>query len=116
VITRSIDNENDWNFGNGRESYQSEQLGISQSIKTRVQSFYQDCYFDLPAGIDWFSFLGTKNVAGLKNAVAKAILNTTGVFSLNELNFIQGENRDLLIQYSVTTIWSETLTETVSMG
>jgi len=116
MITRAIDSNNDWVFGTGRESYLGEQSAVNQNIKTRIQSFYQDCFFDLNAGIDWFTFLGSKNQSGLKNAVAKTILNTIGVYSLDELYFSLSETRELLIQYQVTTIWSEKLNSTVTLG
>lgn len=116
MITRSIDGNNDWNFGKGSQNYMGERSALPQNIKTRVQSFYRDCFFDLNSGIDWFTFLGSKNQNGLKNAIAKTILNTVGVYSLDELNFSLSENRQLLIQYSVTTIWSETLTSSTILG
>lgn len=116
MITRAIDSNNEWIFGIGKEAYLGEQSAVNQNIKTRIQSFYQDCFFDLGAGIDWFAFLGGKNEAGLRNAVAKTILNTVGVYSLDELNFSLSETRELLVQYQVTTIWSEKLNSTVTLG
>ena len=116
MITRSIDAQNDWNFGKGSQNYLGEKNALAQNLKTRIQSFYRDCFFDLNAGIDWFTFLGSKNQNGLKNAIAKTILNTVGVYSLDELNFSLSEKRELLIQYQVTTIWSETLTSSITLG
>lgn len=116
MITRSIDSSNDWNFGTGKETYLSEKGAVGQNIKTRLQSFVNDCFFDLTAGIDWFNFLGSRNQAGLKNAVAKTILNTTGVYSIDELNFSLSENRELLIQYQVTTLWSEKINASTTVG
>ena len=116
MITRAIDNDNQWIFGNGRECYLNDENAVGQNIKTRVQSFYQDCFFDLNAGIDWFNFLGTKNQEGLKNAIAKTILSTTGVYSLDELSLNLSENRELLIQYLTTTIWGQKAGDTITLG
>ena len=116
MITRLIDESNDFRFGRGFSDYVQEKDAVNQNIKTRLQSFYKDCFFDTEAGIDWFNFLGSKNHAGLKNAVAKTILTTTGVFSLDELFFNLSENRELLIQYRVTTLWSESANNTVTLG
>ena len=116
MITRAIDSSHDFTFGNGKENYLSEQNALGQNIDTRVLSFVNDCFFAPTDGIDWFTYLGSKNQAGLKNAIAKIILNTTGVYSLDELSFTLSENRELLVQYQVTTIWGENLTSNVSVG
>lgn len=115
MITRLIDSNNDFTFGAGISNYLTEENAVNQNIKTRLQSFYNDCFFDTEAGIDWFNFLGYKNHSGLKNAVAKMILTTTGVSSLDELSFSLSENRQLLIQYRVTTLWSETVSNTITL-
>ena len=116
MITRSIDTQNDFNFGKGKQDYFSEKDSLNQNIKTRLQSFVNDCYFDLTAGVDWFTFLGSKNLSGLNNAVARVVLNTVGVYSLDSLSFKVGEKRELLIEYTVTTIWSEKLTSGTTLG
>ena len=116
MLTRSIDGANDWNFGNGIQNYLSEKNAVGQNIKTRIQSFYRDCFFSPEDGIDWFTFLGSKNQTGLKNSIAKTILNTTGVFSLDELRITLSPDRELLIEYIVTTLWSETINSTVNLG
>ena len=116
MLTRAIDQDNDFTFGKGKQNYLSEQNAVGQNIKTRIQSFYQDCFFDLTAGIDWFNFLGSKNISGLKNAIAKTIIGTTGVYSLDELSLSLSASRQLTIEYSVTTLWSSSLTNSVTVG
>lgn len=116
MITRSIDGNNDWNFGRGKQDYLQENAALAQNIKTRLQSFYQDCFFAPTEGIDWFTFLGSKNRDGLKNAVSKVILNTVGVYSVDEVNFNLDENRQLLIEYVVTSLWSETVSAYATIG
>ena len=116
MITRSIDASGDWNFGNGKQDYLQDQNAVGQNIKTRLLSFYNDCFFAPTDGIDWFTFLGSKSVSGLKNTIAKTILNTVGVYSLNELEVSLSETRELNVKYSVTTIWNENLISTVNVG
>lgn len=116
MITRQVDALHDWSFGNGKENYLSEQNAVGQNIKTRILSFVNDCFFAPTDGIDWFTHLGSKNQLGLKNAIAKIILNTTGVYSLDELNFNLSETRQLAVEYQVTTLWSESLKSSVLVG
>jgi len=115
MITRAIDSENDWKFGRGRQDYLSEKDSLPQSIKTRLQSFKNDCFFDLGAGVDWWAYLGTKNQTALKNAIVKQILTTNGVQSVQEVDLSLDETRSLSVSYSVTTIWGDTITEATTL-
>lgn len=103
MIVRSIDATNDWNFGKGRNSYVSNIDAVAQMIKTRLQSFLGDCFFALGEGIDWFNLNGNKDLEEIKINVSATILNTPEVISANEVNVSLGQNRNLLIQYSVNT-------------
>ncbi len=116
MITRSIDSDNDWNFGNGKSHYLSDNASLAQNIKTRLQSFIGDCFFDLGAGIDWFLYLGSKNLSGLKLAIGGVITSTLGVDKLEELSFSLDDKRQLLIQYRVTSVWSTTIISSSTIG
>lgn len=104
---RGIDGNNDWLFGKGANDYKFNRDAVSQNIKTRLQSFLGDCFFDLGAGIDWFNLLGGKSKLAIDLAIRTVILNTEEVTSLKQLNIIEGENRNLLLSYEVTTIYGE---------
>lgn len=116
MITRSIDGDNDWKFGKGKQDYLSEKDALAQNIKTGLQSFVKDCFFDLTFGVDWWAFLGSKNQTALKNAIVKQILSTTGVLSLDEIDLKLDENRNLAITYNVTSIWGEKITDITTLG
>jgi len=104
---RSIDNTNDWKFGRGRNDYKKDIDAVAQSIKTRLQSFVGDCFFDLKAGVDWFEYLGTKKQEELKIAITTVLLNTENVVSANEVLISVGTSRIFLIQYDVNTIYGK---------
>lgn len=108
MITRAIDSDHDWTFGKGRQNYLSENAALAQNINTRLMSFKNDCYFDLDAGIDWFFYLGSKQISALKIQVASVITATVGVQSLTEINFSVDESRNLTVQYTVISLWSTT--------
>lgn len=106
MIVRSIDADNDWQFGKGRNDYLSNNDAIGQNIKTRLQSFIGDCFFAMSAGIDWFNLLGSKNIIGLQLAIQATILNTTGVTRIVDFSLSLESNRRLKLQYTVETIYS----------
>lgn len=109
MITRTVDSNNDWNFGKGKQDYRDEEHALSQNIKTRLMSFYNDCFFDLDTGVDWFTYLGSKDLNGLKLAMSNIILATYGVEEIAELNLSVDVNRQLSIQYQVQSLWGEKL-------
>lgn len=112
---RGIDADNDWLYGKGANDYRQDTLAIAQNIKTRLQSFLGDCFFDVNAGVDWFNLLGAKDLTALKLSIASTILNTEGVVELVQLFFdLNPANRDLSISYAVNTIYSSSIRSQLS--
>lgn len=106
MIIRSVDVNNDWNFGKGRNDYKKDLSAVTQNIKTRLQSFLGDCFFALDQGIDWFNLLGSKQILELRLAIAAVILNTEDVTEINLINITTSTStRNILIQYDVNTVY-----------
>jgi hypothetical protein len=108
MIVRAIDLDGDWEFGKGKNDYKSANKAIEQEIRTRLLCFLGDCFFDVGAGIDWFTFLGgSKSTIAVNLAVSTVILNTPGVTGILQLAAILNSvTRILTLQYAVTTIYS----------
>lgn len=102
---RAISATGDWKFGKGRNDYVKDEKAVTQCIKTRLQSFLGDCFFDVTAGIDWFNLNGSKNQQALSLAVSAVILNTPDVTALIALSSTLSQNRTMLLQYSVETVY-----------
>ena len=104
---RAIDENHDWVFGTGLQSYVENDREIAQMIKTRVLSFLGDCFFAINEGIDWFNLLekGAENEAMLKRSIGLTILKTNGVVALNEVDLTKN-GRTVIINYNVKTIYS----------
>ena len=104
---RSIDLNNDWNFGKGQNDYLKDQDAIAQNIKTRLQSFLGDCFFAINDGIDWFNILGSKNQIAFELAVRAQILNTDGVTGIVSTDFLLDPyTRRATLTYTVNTIFT----------
>lgn len=106
MIVRSIDVVNDWLFGRGANDYKSKNDAIAQSIKTRLQSFLGDCFFNTAAGIDWFNLLGSKNQLALNLAISAVILNTENVTGIKQLSVSLTSDRVFSVTYRVQTTYS----------
>jgi hypothetical protein len=103
MIVRAIDNLHDWQFGKGLNDYRFNQLAVVQNINTRLNSFLGDCFFDQGAGIDWFTFIGSKNQLGLNLAISAVILNTLNVLSMIQLSVNLTDERVFTVSYNVST-------------
>lgn len=105
---RAVDENHDWTFGRGHQDYKIDDIAISQNVKTRLLSFYRDCFFDLDAGIDWFNLLSRGTQSFLELAIKQTIINTDGVTGLNtvSVNF-NSYTRRLTIKYDIKTIFSQ---------
>jgi hypothetical protein len=106
MIVRALNTNGDFCFGRGKSDYFTLNKAIGQSIKTRLGSFINDCFFATADGIDWWYLLGSKNRMGLNLSISSIILNTPGVTGIIQLSINEDSNRALTVSYSVTTVYT----------
>jgi hypothetical protein len=103
---RALDENGDWTFGKGKNSYLVDKQALGQNITTRLKSFLGDCFFDLRAGIDWFTLMGGKDQLSIELNVATTILNTPDVTGLETLDtIIDARTRNITISYAVASVY-----------
>ena len=83
---RAIDDDGDWFFGKGQNDYKTQKSGVAQEIRTRLSSFYGDCFFDTEAGIDWFNLLGGRDKLAIQISVSAASNAGAAFLCINTLN------------------------------
>ena len=117
MSVRAIDENRDWMFGQGRQSYKIGENELGQQINTRVLSFLGDCFFAQDEGIDWWTLLerGKQNEELLKRSVSLTILQTDGVIAINSVDFIKN-GRDMRILYDVQTIYSQSYQQQIEVN
>lgn len=117
MIFRALDQDNDWMFGKGKQSYFTESQAIAANIKTGILSYFGDCFFDQYAGINWPRLLGGKKTATeIKLTVRAVILKSYGVLKINRLDVVENRlTRSLSITYDIDTIYTENLSQTVGV-
>lgn len=107
MIFRNLDSQNDWTFGSGKQNFSSQNKAIGLNVKTRIQSWVGDCFFDLNAGIDWVNRLGSKNQRQLLEIdLRRIILQSEDVTGINFLTTTLN-GRNFSAQYSINTIYSQ---------
>lgn len=104
---RAIDGNNDWVFGSGLQSYFTDQAALSADIKTRLQAFYQECFYDPTFGVPWFSILGQKNYDVVALTLSNEIAKVDGVIKVIDVSFSLDDQRNAKVNYTVNTIYSQ---------
>lgn len=80
---RTIDKKGDWNFGHGQSDYATQAAAIALDVKLKIREWYEDCFFDMNAGIDWKTRMGKHNQKDLLDADIKRIASSVeGVMSI----------------------------------
>jgi len=107
-IVRALDVGGDWTFGLSKGNYISGNPMVAQNCQTAVSSFIGNCFFDMGAGIDWFSYLaGSKSQLALELSISAVLLNQYGVIGVNQVTVILDTiTRNINIIYNVTTIFT----------
>jgi len=108
MIIRALDSDGDFMFGKGKQDYYSENAAIAENIRTRLLSFVGDCFFDLDAGVDWFTLLGYPSTAEEIQLSCRAVIaNSAGVVNVNDLSVTADKDaRTAFVNYNVDTIYS----------
>ena len=104
---RAIDDDGDWLFGRGQNDYQKNVNAVAQNIRTRLQEFLGDSFFNMGAGIDWYNLLGSKDQTALNLAISSIILNTRYVTGIRQLDVEINESRAATITYQVQTSFGD---------
>ena len=115
MIFRELDSNNDWQFGRGLQNMTRQNQAIGLNIKTRIQSWVGDCFFDLQAGIDWWNRLGSKNQRSLLELdLRRIILQSEGVTGLVEFQ-TNVVGRRFSASYTVTILSSQEFQDTLEV-
>lgn len=112
---RLVDSENDWMFGRGHQNYAKEALSVMYNVKTKLQSWIGDCFFDAFEGIDWQNRIGRYGQGStLKNEIQQKIVSVPGVLSIDYIN-ISGGREQVTCDYSINTIYSTSMSDVLTI-
>ena len=118
MVFREISAANDWAFGQGRNSYLTNERAIAANIKTRLLFFLNDCFFAMTTGIDWWNLLGTKNPSAQNNILIQTrqvIASSEGVVRINSVTVdFDSTTRNVTISYNIDSVFSRNVTGTVT--
>ena len=108
MILRNLDDQNDWTFGTGKQTYLTQIEALKLNLRTRLRSWNGDCYFALPEGVDWNNYLdiGTKDL--LDRDIRRVTLQTEGVLKIYEYqSTLDRDDRALSVEMKIATIYGD---------
>lgn len=112
---RAVDVANDWVLGSGVQSYATKDLAINYDVRTKLQMFLTECFFDTENGVPWFQLLGAKDKNALILSLKQVIINIEGVTEILSLDFTLDGNRNATVRYVINTIFSTQVIGTVNL-
>lgn len=116
MTTRSIDSNGDWQFGNGKQDYKTEEKELLQNIITSLRSWKNNCFFDLEAGVDWQNIIGSFNKNNyLISQVSSVILSINNVIKINNININHFDKRNIILEININTIYSQNLSQIIEV-
>ena len=118
MIIRAIDSDNDWTFGQGKQSYLTAARAIDQNIQTRLMSWLNDTFWAMDFGVDWRNLIGGKNPAAQNGIILQCrtvLAASFGVVRVNKVDASLDSNRRLLLAYTVDTIYSRAVTGQITV-
>lgn len=117
MIIRALTGTHDWQFGKGKESYLRNDQAIMLNVKTRLLSFYQDCFFDSEFGIDWINLMSNRSTQQeiILNCRG-VILQSYGIVKVNSIDVLEITNRRIQLTYNADTIFTRRISSTVEVS
>lgn len=106
---RALDGNWDWKFGKGTGSYSGDAKAIAYDVKSKILSWYGDCFFAVQDGIDWKNILGSKDQKKKLDTNIKRIL--IGQEGVTEITFFESEISERIYHCTARfkTIYNETI-------
>ena len=107
---RSLTPSADWTWGSGVQNYSPAEAAIEVNIKTALQMFRGEAFWDTTFGVDWLTLLSS---AGAAQTILNIVLQTRTViiqcFGVTRINSVSpvftSRNRSLLLSYNLDTIY-----------
>jgi len=112
---RALDENKDWTFGKGLQNYKIQSDAINQDIETAIKEWKGDCFFANNNGVDWKNRLEKGQKKRLESELKSLIAQREGVVKVIQVSSNLSEDRVLTITYELTTIYSETLKNSIEV-
>lgn len=106
MIIRTVDDQGDWVFGRGRQSYLRNLDALRQDIRSRLLLWKGECFFATAEGVDWNNYLDRGTAALLYRDIRRVISQTGGVLRTRAFRAtLESEAREVSVEVELDTIY-----------
>lgn len=109
MIFRQLNDQGDWTFGKGANNFARLQNAVALNVRTRILSWFRDCFFAEQDGIAWGTRLdiSTDQRTLLEADLRRIISQTPDVTAINSFDsFLDRETRRFVANYDIQTVYS----------
>jgi len=112
MIHRNLDNDNDWQFGKGKQDYTKDLAAVLLNIKTRLKSWKGDSFTSPAEGVDYKNYLDKGTKTFLDSDVKRVILQSEGVIKIKSYSSdVNRSTRGFSAQAEILTIYGPATVE-----
>lgn len=106
---RALDKNWDFQFGKSKQDYVSGSLATAYDVKQKILCWYNDCFFDMQAGIDYKNLLGSKGGKDkIDNSIKKILLVQPDIVEITHFES-SVTNRKYSLTARLKTVYNETI-------
>lgn len=110
---RALDSDGDWEWGNGRSSYATDERAIELNVQTRLGFWLNDFFNAMQFGIDWRNLLGGKSPAADQAIILQTrvmLVQSYGVVRIVTVSASKNsQTRRLTISFVIDTLFSSSV-------
>lgn len=111
---RQLTTDGDFSMGKGLNNFTTGFEAFILDLLTRLKEWKNDCFFNLPAGIDRLNRLEVNQKTNLENDIKNIILNTNGAISLTSFQ-TSLIDREFICNFEVSSIYSKSYRDTLNL-
>jgi len=105
-MIRALDANDDWTFGKGIANYLTNEDAIALNVRTRLRSWFGDCFFAVAEGVDYNNLLDIGTETLLNGDIRRVILQTEGVLRIETYeSAINRTTRAFSVDTTIVTIF-----------
>lgn len=104
---RKTDSQGNWLFGHGLADYANREEEIALDVKTALQEWVGNCWFNVDAGVDYATYLSTPGTQEeLRQSIGQVVASRGGVSQVLDVAIISIENRVINIKVDYISVYN----------
>ena len=118
MISLALDSNNDIFIEKGKIKRVTGSAQAVQNVRTRLLTYYGECFINTGRGVKWFEkvFIKPVNLSTVESEIKTTILATSGIATLDAFDMtFDKTNRSLSVTFGATTTDGDSIDSTVNI-